>query len=221
MATPRGYVRLVAQIPRNRKIEKVEVLLRMTGPAVPAPPRPRYQTVDRPGRIGLTRFRGQDPYEVAIPVRLGGEYPRRSVENDVIALESLAEVQPGQVEPPVVEVDGSVPNPHSHIEWRLVDLGDPVMESLGSGARYSYATTIVLQQRTTDSLLAESLSKPGKGIANRRHRVTAGEDSLYDVALAEYRDPSKAADIARANPRNGLPMPLGTLLKPGTILRLP
>lgn len=216
--SPRRAVRLTGKLPNNKT---VTVLLPLTGRVEESPPAPLRSTVVRPGRIGLTRFTGQEPYEMTIPIRLGGGYPVRSVQADVIALHSLGEVPDGASEPPEIDVDGPIPNTHPNITWHILDFGTPATDQDGDGPITRYETTLRLQQHVTDTALSESLQKAGKGITNRKHRVNQGEDSLYDVALHEYGDPSKAGDIAAANPRGGVPMPLGTRLTRGTILRLP
>lgn len=201
----------------------IDVVATLTGPIEVTPPKPKISTVDRPRQIGLTQWLGQDPYEMHVPLMFDG-YPDTNIEASIAALESLAEVHGGHDEPPVVKIEGPIPKAHPHLTWWLSEFAEPErIMHLPDGARCRYATTITLTQRVSDKLLAQSLRKrkKGKGIANRTHVVTAGEDTLFDIAKHAYGDPSRASDIARANVIKGRPLRLAQRLPVGLRLRLP
>ena len=209
---PEGLVRFSSDDP------KIRLDCEQAAPAVDLPPRPRVQTVDRPGAVGLTQWAGQDPYEMLVTVRFNG-YPSRSVENQIKTLESLGEVAPGKDEPPIVRVLGAVPKPHPNLRWRVLNFSEPTdLLFLSSGKRCRYVTTVHLIQHVTDQQLVESLkpSKAARGISTRTHTVKAGEDDLYDVARNVYGNPMRASDIATANR-----LRLGARLKVNQRLRLP
>lgn len=199
--------------------DPIEVRCEQVTPALPRPPRPRWSTIDRPGRIGIPSFDGQDPYEILVTVRLDG-FPHRSVEVDIATLEGFAEVPEGQAEPPVLTVTGAIPRPHPNIKWRLTSIEDPseVQHLTGGKERCRYVTAITLTQHVAGDVLNENLkgSKAQKGLRTRTTRVQSNEDDLYAVARRYYGDPSRATDIARANF-----LYLGSRLTAGKALRMP
>lgn len=199
------------------------VTCEQSAPIIVRPPQPKYQIVDRPGRIGVPEWVGQDPYELIASIRLDG-YPDRSVEGRITTLESFAEVPSGAQTPPILTVSGAVPSPHPHLKWCLTQIGDPdeLLFLRGGKERCRYATTITLTQHVNPADLEESLhaTKASRGIRTRTTRVRPGED-LFAVARRFYGDPSRASDVARANFSNGQPLRLGQTLPTGKLLRMP
>lgn len=202
----------------------VQVTCEQTAPALWRPPRGRWSTIDRGGRVGILAYDGQDPYELLLSVRLDG-YPDTSVEDSVRILEGFAEVPDGQEQPPTLTVDGAIPKPHPNLKWRLTAIEDPAEQLYlpGGRSRCRYATTVTLTQNVTAQVLAESLreTKASKGLRTRTTRVRSTEPDLFAVARRYYGDPSRASDIARANFKGGHPLALGARLTPGTQLRMP
>lgn len=203
----------------------IDVVGTMFRPASPRPPKARYDTTERDGLVSLTRYAGHDPYDLTIPIRFDAYASQVSVEGSVRALESLAERTGPDQEPPIVRVVG--PHPYltlkSTVRWRVSsitwDEDSPGTIYLpGGSARSRASATVDLIQHVTDKQLTESVrrGKRAHGIANRSTTARAGE-YLEDVSRREYGDPSRASDIARANPG----LRLGSKLKVGQRVRLP
>lgn len=196
----------------------IDVVARLAGQPSATFPRPTYDTAERPGAFGLTRYRGHDPYTMSLPLML--EREGRSIEGLIGDLEQMAERAPGSLEPPVVRVVGAGV-PHSGLKWRvqLPDDVDRVQTNPGNGQRVRVWLTVTLIQHVTDTLLAETVrrGKAAKGLTKNRTTVRTGESTLYDVARRVYGDPFRAGDIAAANPG----IRLGQRLRPGRTLRLP
>lgn len=203
-------------------VDDVTALLR--GPVAPPLARPKVEVVDRPGTVGLTQWRGRDPYEMTLPVWWDA-FPDGTVEADIRRLERLALRVPGGGESPLVQVFGPVPPPTGvrNPLWRisgLTEMSERTMFNAG-GQRSRFAVDVVLIEHVADELLTETLeasrSGSGRGITNRRTSVRAGETNLYAVARRVYNgDGSRATDIARANS-----LRLSAYLKQGMTLRLP
>lgn len=195
----------------------VDVVLRLTGKPTASLPHPRYDNVERPGTFSLTRYRGHDPYEQSIPVMV--DRAGNGIENVLGDLERLLERSRSTLEPPVVTVQGAGIS-HAGLKWRVTSIEeDPGRtEYLPDGRRSRMYCTVNLIQHVTDRLLAESIrdGKRAKGIRNRQTTARAGED-LYDVARRVFGDPSRASDIAKANPG----VRLGQRFKKPRKLRLP
>jgi hypothetical protein len=191
----------------------------VTGGCQLYPPEPIVQTVDLPGSISLTQYLGQRPYRMDVDCQLDG-FPDRSVEADIGTLEHFAEVHTGRSEPPAFTVSGDIPAPHPHLAWKVTGFSDPAIDYVQGRPtdRCRYFTTISLIQDVTDRVLIESLKKTAKstGVKARSTTVRAGEDWLFEVARREYKDPSRAGDIAIANDLH-----IGKRLTPGMELRLP
>lgn len=196
---------------------KLEVEERLAGKPTASIPRPRYETVDRPGAFGLTRYRGHDPYVQSIPIVIdrGGD----GIENAILDLERLLERSKSTLEPPVVTVEGKGVS-HTGLKWRVesaVEDTDHTMY-LPDGRRSRAYFTVNLIQHVADRLLTESIKggRRASGIRNRHRTIRAGED-LHAFSRRIFGDPSRASDIARANPG----VRLGQRFKHARSLRLP
>lgn len=216
---PAALVIATADDPEN----PIEVRCEQAGPIIIRPPQPRYQVIDRPGRVGVPEWVGQDPYELVTTIRLDG-YPDTSVEPQIQTLESFAEVWGGRPAPPVLTVEGAIPNAHPRLKWCLSDIADPdeLLFLPGGQQRSRYVATLTFTQHVDANELEENLraTRAARGIRTRTTRVREGED-LYAVARRFYRNPARASDIAQANFQNGRPLRLGQKLKAGTLLRMP
>lgn len=184
--------------------------------------RPRYQTQDRPGRLGRPQYLGQDPIEQTFTVKFDGDGD--SIESRIRTLEMFLRPVAANDEPPIVKVKGEGVH-HPGLGWRMLDLDEEISRRryvTRSGERKVYVAAVTLVQHVADRELAESLGRlnrrgRGKGISNRTVKVRQGEDSFYDISRRVYDgDPSRATDIARANGRR-----IGARLRAGTSLRIP
>lgn len=200
----------------------LDVIARLNGKPSSPVPKPRYERIERPGRASIVQYVGHDPYELALPVIFDEWATKSSVEGRILGLERLAERQPGTLEPPIVRVRGQGV-PHQGLRWRVEAIepdDERTLHDRPGGDRVRFVATVRLVQHVTDELLKESLAafrSRGKGLRNRSTRVKPGENSLYDVSRRVYGDPSRASDIARANPGTYL----GMRLKVHRKLRLP
>jgi hypothetical protein len=214
--------RTILLAPVTPGVEELTAMLR--GPVAPPLARPKVEIVDRPGTVGLTQWRGRDPYEMTLPIWWDA-FPDGTVEADVRRLERLALRAPGSDESALIQVYGPVPAPTGVKSplWRIKTLGEVPERTMfnTAGERCRFAVDVTLIEHVADELLTETLdasrSGGGRGITNRRTTVRAGETSLYDVARRVYGgDGSRASDIARANS-----LRLAAHLKQGMSLRLP
>lgn len=199
--------------------DPLSVALEQVSSAVPRPPKPKWSIVDRPGRIGVPSYDGQDPYEYSFAVRIDG-YPGTSVERQITILEGFAEAQGGQPEPAILKVAGAIPLPHPNLLWRLTAIDDPSEQLFlpGGQERCRYVTVITLTQHVTGADVSKSIQQNSgsKAIQVKTATVQANENSLFDLARRYYHDTSRATDIARANL-----IQLGDRLKQGQKLRMP
>lgn len=187
-------------------------------------PRPKIEMLDRFGFYDLPKYAGQQPFELGMYTRLGGE--GASVEDEIRRLERMMERPEGRDAPPEVRVDG--PIPHESLTWWLTSIVEDkprtVYEPRSGGRLHAvtFVSTLTLIQRVTDTAGVASVNAAAKskGIGTTT-KVRKGEDDLYDVAQRFYRNSSFALAISKANPVKGNPMPLGTRLRAGQTLRMP
>lgn len=209
-----GLVTLTSETP---KLSVSGILIR---PAPQVFPAPRYDQLQRYGFYDLPKYAGQEPFQLVLPLKF--EDAGRSVAGRVRTLERMMERVEGRDAPPEVTVKGPVS--HSTLTWRVARLDEDTdrTEHNADGEPTFIVITVTLLQRVTDTALSASLrpSKRAKGIGSTT-KVRQGETDLYDVAQRYYRDSAMAIAIAKANPVKGKPMPLGTRLKPGQMLRMP
>lgn len=195
---------------------KITVIGRLTGKPTAATPRPRYETVNRPGRTALVRYTGHDPHELTIPMALdkGGD---AGVEKVISLLEDLMERHSADGEPPVIRVEGQGV-PHTGLKWRVQDVeeNEALTRYLPDGRRERFAFTLHLIEHVTDRQLARSIVG-GKGLRAVRTTRTRQGETLYDIARRAYGDPSRASDLQKANPQTRF----GQVFRAGVKLKLP
>jgi hypothetical protein len=144
----------------------------------------KFDTVDRPERVGLLSFNGYDPIEMEVPIRFESDRRRNAakLESDIVLLERMAGrgnfkgVAVGP--PPIIRLtttrgDNTVPLiPLSYQEspqnkraplWRIVDIawGDDTLRTSG-GNRYRQLATVTVQQHTNVRLVTRSVTKRSK-----------------------------------------------------------
>lgn len=195
----------------------ISLVARLAGYPSAALPRPRYDTVNLPGTTGLTRYRGHDPHVMTVPLLI--EHGGRSVEAQIVALEELARRHPPSNEPPIVKCQG-IGIKHDERQWRVTFEDEPERTIYDlAGNRIRMWVTVTLVEHLTERLLAETLTggKAAAGTRTSRHTTTRAGDDLYAISRRVYGDPSRASDIARANPGTRL----GQRFRQGVTLRLP
>lgn len=211
---------------------EISVTAKLLGIPQPPVPRPRFDTQERPGRRDAVQYLSHEAYEMTLQVKLDNP-DRVSVEGKITRLQSLAQRHhfAGVFEPPIVKI-ACPAVPLTNLRWRVAEITEDINRTrfqykvAGDKQldRHLYVANVRLLERTFDEVLVEQLravlpADHSRGITRRTTTVRAGEDSLYDVARRVYRDPSRAAQIQRANPI--IVRWLGQRLKVGTKLRLP
>lgn len=154
-----------------------------------------WQIEARARRVGVTVWKGRPPYRMDVPILFDGWLDGRSVENDVEALDQMADAN-DLSQPPTVEIDGALPY---RATWVIdtIDKGDDVywVQRGGVGVR--------LRQDAIVHLIEWSPEQRVK-ILNTRTipnlYVAKGGETLRQVAKQMYGDASKWQVIKKANP---------------------
>lgn len=203
---------------------KLRVEFGMIANVVRPVPRPKFEMLDRFGFYDLPKYAGQQPFELSMLIKLGGQ--GASVEDEIRVLERMMERPEGRDAPPEVKVDAPVP--HDTLTWWLTgvveDTARTVYEPRSGGRLHAvtFVATVTLVQRVTDTAgVAVKNAASQKGVGSGRYTVKRDGMDLYDVAQDFYRNSSFALAISKANPRKGNPMPLGTVFNKGDKLRMP
>lgn len=136
----------------------------------------KWAIVARQKRRSITEYEGLDPFALQIPFLLDGYKNDRSVQRDIRALERMALVNPGDLEPPLVKVYGAVPR--TDLLWVVSGLtwGTNVLRSERHGERVRQDGIITLLQYSGDSLLIRT-----SGVGRRRYLVRAG-DTYFNLS---------------------------------------
>lgn len=209
----------------------ISVTAKLRGPVADPLPRPRVVTTERPGRASTTEWVGRDPYETIIPIAFDTWAQGESVEQKISTLEQLALRARNASEPPIVRIEGMVPDRVRRQQWRIADIrpvdGRQTLYTVTADrkrdlGRSRFVADVYLIERVVDDILGDSLQagEPAGGGHARTTKARRGE-KLRDVARRIYHDSSRALDIARANPVNGEPRKLGAVLPTGLKLKLP
>jgi nucleoid-associated protein YgaU len=155
-----------------------------------------WQVVDRPRRVGLTIWRGREPYQMSVPFLFDGHSRGVSVEN---AISVLNQMQMGSdlTPPPNILIEGAIP-----VKGALWVIGDPIewgedVYWVADGEDY-YRTrqdgTISFLQFNPEDFL--EIRPQARKLTNRY--LTKEGDSLRSIAKAILGDAEKWQDIAKA-----------------------
>ncbi len=153
-----------------------------------------WEIEDRPRRIGLTLWKGRQPYQMEVPVLVDnlGE----SIEADVAALNQM-QMGYDLVDPPSVRIAGAVPI--KNIRWVIdgIDWGDDVIwEQRGSTpARIRQDAVVKLIQFEPEVMVTVRNTPPIPNVY-----ITKEGDTLKTAAQAMYGNATKWKAIAGANP---------------------
>jgi hypothetical protein len=182
--------------------QQIKLTARLRGPVDPPLPRPRIETVDRRGTVGLVHWTGRDPYQVVIPIMFDRYASGRSVLPQIHDLSRLAMRPSGEDDPPTVGVVGPVPAAPGMADppmWRIIYLAAVPERTLynGDGRPCRFAIDVTLLEAVQDRILSRTQTA-GKGVKTRREEIHKGE-SLYHFAKRVTGKRSNAAAIARAN----------------------
>lgn len=167
-----------------------------------------WETVDRPKRVSMTRFKGPAPFAQDIAVMFDSWIDGDSVEYDIMNLEHMAE-QPGALEePPKVTLGGMALR--KDLTWIITDLtfSDTVViwdfATNGVPVRLRQAVVVHLLQYVTDDVIltpAAPAVTPGK---KKTRKIVApgggGGMTLKQISQVVYGTPDKFYIIAETNP---------------------
>jgi hypothetical protein len=199
---------------------EIVVGARLRAPIDPPVPRPRVDTIDRFGTVGLTRWSGRDPYELTAPIQFD-DFPDGNVEPRINDLSRLTLPRHGRDTPSRVGLVGPVPfspgmaDPPLWYITTIDELDDPVRRLWNAhGHRCRWAADVTLIEAVEDTVLAASTRK-GKGVHTKRRRIHKGE-SLHEFAKRVTGKRSNATDIAHANS-----LPVSYVAKTAHELRVP
>lgn len=154
---------------------------------------------DRPRRVGLTIWKGRNPYRMDVPILIDAWASQDSIENDIAILNQM-QMGSDLEQPPTVTIVGGVPV--KGIVWVLdpiIDWGDNVIwgaNSRGDMFRYRQDAVVHLCQYNPEDRL--QVSGGGNLQAPRRYIVKQGDD-LRSISQKMYGDPTKWKLIQAAN----------------------
>lgn len=174
-----------------------------------------WEIEPRPRRVGLTIWKGRDPYRMDVPILFDGFMDDRSVEADIAVLNQM-QMGSDLTQPPTVLLEGGVPV--KGIRWVIesIDWGDNVYwEHGGSNPFRTRQDAIVklIQYNPEDrvTIRRDAATKPN------RYTVKSG-DTLRSIAKDLYDDVNKWRTIATANK---LRVPGTAKLTANKVLRIP
>src|SRR4051794_11563779 len=152
-----------------------------------------WEVEARPRRVGLTIWKGRDPYTMDVPILFDGWAIGRSQEDNISAMNQM-QMGSDLEEPPTVEIIGGVPV--KGIKWVItIDWGDNVIYQSGQNGDYRLRQDAVVhmtQYVQEDRLVVQNKGKlPG---APRLYTVRQGDD-LRSVSQKMYGTPSRWKEI--------------------------
>jgi hypothetical protein len=125
-----------------------------------------WEVVDRPKRVGMTRFKGVDPFRQDVAILFDGWATDESQESSIARLQQMA-LQPNVMqEPPTVQIDGMVLR--TDLTWIIegIDWDDQnvVWERQGTDfVRVRQAAVVHLLQFVDDDIVITAPSPAVKG----------------------------------------------------------
>src|SRR5436190_7451711 len=150
-----------------------------------------WEIIERPHRVGLTNYKGRNPFSMQINLMLDGYVNRISQEHDLRKLTWMALPPQGERIPSPVIVMGSLPFPSGGL-WVIqnIDYGDNVIweEIQGVSSRLRQDLTLTIMQYVRPDLA--DFTDPGEGLAPKTpttHIVKKG-DTLRRLASYYYGD---------------------------------
>lgn len=211
------------------------VLLVELGDTFPAPNQgfEGWETVDLPGRVALTQWRGHAPIQIPLEMLFNDDDLTNSVEDAIATLEAMAGrgIKRKKDEPSVLKVDTAGLMPYDwhqfpDVRWVINGLDystDPEGVIVNRhGNRVRQAVTVTLLQhvaaerlRSTAGSAANRL-KPHGGGSTRTYKSRSG-DTLMTIAKAKLGDAARWRELQKLNPTIRDPRHI----KAHTTIRLP
>lgn len=165
-----------------------------------------WEVVDRPKRVGLTRFKGRNPFRQDIPIIFDGYKESHSQESKIERLEKMA-LQPNVMEEPrKITVDGQAHR--TELTWIIEDIewdkGNVIWSPEGDSAvRLRQAAIVKLLQYVDDDVIITKTSpavvSKGSDKGSTNKPVPQGM-SMRQLALWAYGDADMYLTIFFANP---------------------
>jgi LysM repeat protein len=177
-----------------------------------------WDDVERKRRLSITEFKGGPGYQMVLPLIFDGFRDQTSIEPAYQSLEYMAQVHPGETEPPKLIVDGSGAIPHDHqndpdLRWVIDDIDPQAGVQWHWGQRVRQLAIVTLKQHVEDDIIIKKASakKPVK-----HYRLKKG-DTLPKIAAKFHHSKDWWKKIAKINHIRD-PYHPG---KPGTLIKLP
>lgn len=165
-----------------------------------------WEVVDRPKRVGITRFKGKEPFRQDVAIVFDGVSTGESQEEKISTLVNMG-LQPDDLkDPPKVKVAGTVHR--RDLTWVLEPAPDWDSQSVmwdrqgGVSVRIRQAAVVHLLEFVDDQVL---ITAPSPAVAARdkvsgKNVKTPDGMTLKQLASIEYSDPDKYLLILMANP---------------------
>lgn len=156
----------------------------------------RYTIIERPRRVSIVQWAGDDPYKMDVPILLDGWSSNTNIENDIARINQMRR-SPGDLVPPVtLLIDGALPVHGAR--WVVEDLtwGGLVIwktDKQGNGFRVRQDCLVHLLQYSTENTL--SVKKPSTGMT--LYTVKTG-DTMASIAA------HKGVTVAAIKSANGI-----------------
>lgn len=189
-----GYVRLTNVSGQLRTLDMC-----LTGEATVTAGFGGWDTVDRPGRVGVTVWRGGDPLAMDIPVLLDGVDAGRTVDKEWTALQLMARPANGS-QPPTLKLAGPVP--YTTRQWVLDGVDEDEERTIrdAHGRPRRVAATLHLLQFVEPDVVKPGASEKAvsKGVRRRSIRTKKG-DTLRKIAKRELKSARRWPEIRKLN----------------------
>lgn len=174
-----------------------------------------WETVSRPGRIGLVRYGGVEPISQDVPFLLDGYAERRSVARERNQLVALSRPSAGRV-PGAIRVLG--PIHFSSFRWVLTGITwGPMLQDETAGLLRQAGTLHLTEWRPPDQIRLHRRPQMAAGWGARTHTVRKG-DTWRKLAAKYLGNASRWKELARKN--GNKPKSPGVELKPGRRVRV-
>lgn len=183
-----------------------------------------WETVDRPRRVALTRFKGINPVRQDLAILFEGVNEGKSQEVAITNLERMAQQTGDLSEPAKITLGGTALR--KDLTWVIesIDMDDQRTmwtKQGGFPVRIRQAAVVHLLEFVDDSVIVTApspavMAKPSPG---GKTLTTPQGMTLKQIAALEYNDPDKYTLIIDANP--WISTDPRVLIMPGTPLFIP
>jgi len=174
-----------------------------------------WEVEPRPRRVGLTLWKGREPYRMDVPILFDGHALGKSVEQSIAKLNQM-HIGSDLKQPPTVMIEGGVPV--KGIRWVIenIEWGDHVYWVKGGQGPFRTRQDAVVKLLQYNPEVRVSVRRDSTTRPNRY--VTKAGDTLRSIAKSLYDDAMKWQSIATAN---NLRIPGTQKLTAGKTLRIP